>query len=879
MFRKLLNVFRPNRLDADLREELEFHYSQTSGSFGNRTLVQDRMRDASTVAWLETFLQDLRYGFRQLRRAPVLLATAVLSLALGIGANTAIFTLINAVMLQSLPVKDPGQLVLFNDDISTGVYDGDKFGADEFSSGFYTYLQQHNDSLESLCAFRQGTDRVVMHVAGSAGAWERARVHLISGNYFGVLGVRAAVGRVLQPSDDATNAPRAAVLSYPFWRDRFRSDPAVLGQTVILSGSAFTVVGVAAGEFFGERIETAPDLWLPLSFQPEIMQRESFLTAHNVYWLNCIGRLKPGVSLATAQASVTVKLHQFFLHQVGTSVSASTRRKIEAVHVHLKPGGAGISGLRYRYSQPLHLLMAVVAIVLLIACANVATLLLARSSARRSEFLARLALGASRTRLLRQVLTESVLLSFIGGVAGIAVAWWSVRILVLVLHVSSVVKVEPNFTVLGFTFALCVANGILFGIFPALRLSQMEPRPGNVVTPAAGAKRRFNSGQALVILQIALSLSLLIGAGLLAHSLLALEGQNLGFQRDKIFVLRTDASLAGYKEGELYPLYRRLSETLSRLPHVVLAGVGRFTPESGNVSSGNFSLEGYPSSSSLNMDVYDVPVGPGFLETLNVPLILGRTISLRDTPASPAVAVVNQSFVNLYLPNQNAIGRHMALGSPFKAPGAEIVGVVADSRFYDLREKAPPMVFFSLWQKPTPAFEAIFRVTTLAGIPAELRKALGQIDSRLPVLDLETLDSQVESNLDQQKLLTSLCSVFGLLALTLATIGIYGTLAYSVAGRTGELGIRMALGAQRRNVVFLILRDSFWMIGIGLVVGLPIAIGGTHWLKSFLFGITELDPLAIGCSLLLILASALLASYLPARRAAGIDPLRALRHE
>ncbi len=575
MFRKLLNVFRPNQLDADLREELEFHHSQTLGSFGNRALLQDRMRDASTIVWLQTLLQDLRYGFRQLRRAPVLFATAVLSLALGIGANTAIFTLINAVMLQSLPVKDPGRLVLFNDDLSTGEYTGSYVGADEFSSAFYSYLLKHNDSFQDLCAFHSGTDLVAMHVPGFNGPWEQAKAHLVSGNYFRVLGVNAIIGRLFQPSDDMPTAPRSAVLSYPFWRDRFHSDPAILGQTVILNGTDFAVIGVAAREFFGERMQTAPNVFVPLSSQPEILRERPFWTALDVYWLNCMGRLKPSVSITAAQASVTGKLHRFFLDQAGTSVSASTRRKIEAVQLSLKPGGTGISGLRYRYSQPLHLLMGIVAVVLLIACANVGTLLLARASARRPEMLARLALGASRNRLLRQVLTESVLLSFLGGAVGIGIAWWSVRLLSVFLHVDPVVKVGPNFIVFAFTFVLCILNGVLFGIFPALKLSRMDTRPGNVATPVPAGKWRFNSGQALIVFQVALSLSLMVGAGLLARSLLALEHQNIGFRRDSILLLRTDAGLAGHKQGELYPLYRKLNESLAQLPHVVSAGVGR----------------------------------------------------------------------------------------------------------------------------------------------------------------------------------------------------------------------------------------------------------------------------------------------------------------
>lgn len=785
-------------------------------------------------------------------------------------------------MLQFLPVRDPGRLVLFYDGIKTGVYSGGDLRGEEFSYEFYEYLKSHNGSFEDLSAFRQGTDRVILHVSGGkdSGPWERAKVHLVSANYFEVLGVSAATGRVLQPSDDSPAAPPAAVLSYPFWRDRFQSKPSIVGQTVVLNGTVFTVVGVAAQEFFGERIENPPEFFLPLSVQPQILKSDSFLTAHDVYWLNFFGRLKPGVSLSSAQAAVNVRLHQFYLDRAGSSISAEARRKIQEVQIRLKPGGGGISGLRYLYSQPLHLLMAVVAVVLLIACANVATLQLARASARRPEFLARLALGASRNRLLRQVLTESLLLSLIGGAVGVGFAWWSVKLLVLLIHVGSFVKVRPDPIVMAFTFGLCLLTGVLFGIFPALKFSRMELRPGNPSSSLLPGRWRFSGAQALIALQIALSLILLVGAGLLVHSLFALETQNIGFQRENVLVIRTNASLAGYAPNELFPLYRNLGDRLSHLPGVVYAALGRFTPLSGYSSSGNFSMEGYNPPAGLKLNVYDVPIGPQFFETLSTPILLGRTITPRDTPASPAVAVVNQTFVRLYLADQNPLGHRMILGAPFKSPGAEIVGVVADSTFYDLHEKAPPMVFFSLWQKPAREIEAVLRTrASPLDTVAEVREAFRQTNGRLPILDALTLNSQIEKSLNQQKVITILCSVFGSLALILASVGIYGTLAYSVAGRTKEIGVRMAIGAQRRNVTWLILRHSVVLTGFGLVLGLPLAMGGTYWIKSFLFGVGPLDPLAIGSAVLLILALAMLAGYLPARRAIRVDPVRALRQE
>jgi macrolide transport system ATP-binding/permease protein len=849
------------------------------------TLIQDQVRDASTIVWLETLVHDLQYGFRQLRKAPVLVAVAVLSLALGIGANTAIFTLINAVMLQSLPVRDPGRLVLFYDGISTGVYSGDSFPSDIFSYPSWQYLRSHSDSFEDLCAFRQGSDRVVMHISGSAesGPPERAEVHLVSGNYFQVLGVNAASGRILRLDDDTLSAPPAAVISYRFWNDRFHLDNTVIGRTVVLNGTSFVVVGVAAREFFGERIETPPDFWLPLSFEAQVLQREPWLAARDVYWLNVLGRLKPGVTVHNADADVSAHLQRFYSEQAGTHLSLSVKRKIHDVHVNLKPGGAGISGLRYLYSEPLHLLMAVVSVVLLIACANIATLLLARASARRQEFLARLALGASQQRLVRQVLTESVLLSVIGGLAGTGFAWWSAKGLILLLHVNPVIKVRPDPAVLAFTLAISLFTGILFGIIPALRFSRMEPRLGTGLRGTEFGASRFGSAQTLITLQVALSFVLLLGAGLLARSLVALDFQDVGFKRHNILVVHTDPRLAGYKKNELFPLYREIDERLNPIPGVISASIARYTPESGSSSSGNFSIQDYATNAGKEMNLYRVEVGPRFFETLGIPVLLGRTIGPRDTPGSPGAAVVNQSFVTAYLPTQNPIGRRISLGSPFRPPGIEIVGVVADSKYYDLRESAKPMAFLAAWQlEGDDAYAGDLLLRTSgepSAITAAVRRVLNGISTKLPVLNVTTLDQQLDLSLYQLKMITSLCSVFGVAALLLAAIGIYGTVAYAVTRRTTEIGIRIAIGAQRMNVLWMVLRDSIVSIAAGLVFGLPLAWAATRWIRTFLFGVPVADPLATAGAVLLIANASLIAGYLAAFRATKIDPVHALRYE
>jgi predicted permease len=885
VWRRLLNFFRPNQLEAELREELEFHRSRTQGSFGNMALILEDTRAASTIVWLETLVRDARYGLRQLRRTPALSAVAVVSLALGIGANTAIFTLINAVMLQNLPVENPGRLVLFYDGISDGVYSGSGFHGDIFSYASWEYFRGHNESFLGLCAFRQSNDSLMMHLPGSSdsGPKEETSGHLVSGNYFSVLGVHAAAGRVLTAGDDAPTAPPVAVISYDFWQRRFNLDRSVIGKLADLNGTVFRIVGVAPREFFGERVRTPPDFWLPLTHQPEVMQRESFLTQRDVYWLNLIGRLKPGVTRERAQATLNTQLQQFYTAQAGARLSPERLKQLHAAHIELKPGARGISWMRFVYSEPLHVLMAMVALVLLIACAIVATLLLSRASARRREWFARLALGASRARLIRQQLTESVMLSLLGGAAGTALAWWGAKALAAMIRVTSVVKTRPDPLVLGFTLGISILTGVAFGLLPALRSSRMDWKLGSALKSPGFGKSRFNPAHALVTLQVALSCVLLVGAGMLTHSFLALEHQDLGFNRNNLLLVTTDPRLAGYQPKELYALYRQFQDRLNALPGVVSASIARYSPLSGNSSSGNMSIEGYIPPPDKDMDVYGVEVGPQFFETLGTPLLVGRSISARDTPGSTMVAVVSESFVRKFMPNQNPIGRHFSLGAPFKPPGVEIIGVAADSKYYQMSEKPKPMAYFSAWQSGgRNAYVGELLVRTShdpLGAAAEVRRAVHEIDSRLPIQNVTTLRDQADESLHQEQTITLLSSFFGLLALVLASIGLYGTMAYSVVRRTNEIGIRMALGARRPQVLWMVLRESVVMVVLGLALGLPLGLGATRWIKSFLFGVPPVDLFAIGAAVLLMAGVSTLAAYLPARRATKIDPLVALRYE
>lgn len=483
---------------------------------------------------------------------------------------------------------------------------------------------------------------------------------------------------------------------------------------------------------------------------------------------------------------------------------------------------------------------------------------------------------------MRQVLTESVLLSLIGGLAGTGFAWWSVKGLVLLLRVNSVVKVRPDPAVLAFTLTISLMTGLLFGIIPALRFSRFEA-PGTAARAVEFRNSSSASTRGLIVLQVSLSFVLLLGAGLLAHSLAALQFQDIGFERKNVLVVHIDPHVAGYRKNELFPLYREIEERLNRIPGVIAASIARYTPESGSSSSGNFTIEDYTATTGEKMDLYRVEVGPRFFETLRIPVLLGRTIGQRDTQASPVVAVVNETFVKRYLPNQSPLGRRISLGSPFHAPGMEIVGVVADSKYYDLRDQAKPMAFLAAWQlqgDSVYAGDLVLRTTgSAAAIMPHVRQVLNGISNKLPVLSVVMLDHQVDQSLSQQKVMAGLSSAFGIVALLLAAIGIYGTLAYAVARRTTEIGIRMAVGAQRVTVLWIVLRESVLVTAAGLALGLLLAWEAVGSIRSFLFGVPAVDPLAIGAAILLIVIVSLAAGSLPALRAARMDPMRALRHE
>jgi predicted permease len=838
---------------------------------------------------MDSIWQDIRYGIRGLLKRPAFTAVALIILALGIGANTAIFTLINAVVLKPLPVNNPEELVLFNDKASEGTRtsDGDLNAGrwDLFSYASYRYFRERDSSFQELSAFRSGESRLsVRRTDAQPGqAAERASGHLVSGNYFAVLGVNAMQGRVLTNDDDLPAAHPAAVISNSYWEQKLNRDAQVIGKNILLNGTAFTIVGVMPPQFFGTRVRRSPDFWLPLAFQPQIELRRPYRDDNTVYWLNVIGRLKPGISIAQAQAGVNLELRQFLTEQSGSQLKDETRLAIQDSYVTLAPGARGLSGLRSFYSQALRMLMVIVALVLLIACANVGNLLLSRAAARQAEISLRQALGASRARLVRQLLTESLLLAFVGGIAGVILAQWGVSLLVARLAATSPLDVKPDASVLLFTLGISFVSGVLFGIAPALRATKLDLTSALKEKSSQGRKSRFNLGSALVVAQVAVSLILLVGAGLFARSLMKLQQEDLGFNRDNVLLASVDTRLAGYKPEELSALYRQLYERLSALPNVQSATIASFSPMSGTSTNSSVTVRGYTPSKGENMNVTDIFIGPDFSETLGVPLLMGRDIGLQDLPNSPKVGVINQSFARAFFGDQNPIGRRITFEGDSDKDDFEIVGVIGDSKYDSAKEKAERTVFRPILQvQDQQTFNNVFELRT-AGDPlslsAEVRSAIAQVNDKLPVLNLTSLRVQTDEALKQEKLIAQLVSFFGLLGLLLSCVGLYGIMAHAVVRRTNEIGIRMALGAERGHITWMVLRESLVLVGVGLIVGIPAAWAAANLISSQLYGVNPSDPVSLITAALALTTVAALAGYLPARKASRVDPLIALRYE
>ena len=835
-------------------------------------------------------MQDLRFALRMLAREPSFAAAAVLTLALGIGANTAIFTLFNAILLEPLPVREPRRLVLFTASPGEGTSTGSPpTGAWRlFSTEVYDFLRRQSLPFESLAAVRSGEAPVSVRIPNQPdqnGRAQRGQAHLVSGNYFTAMGVRALLGRTLTDEDDRSSSPPATVVSHRFWTQRLGASPTGIGSVVVLNGTAFTIVGVTPPEFFGERLRRPPDFWMPLAFQPHIELRRSFLDSTDVYWLNLIGRLAPGAMRSQAQTATTAALRQFLTSAQAAPLTDERQREIQESRVELVDGAAGVSGLRSQYSEPLRVLLAAVVMVLLVACANVGNLLLSRAAARQSDITVRIALGATRSRLIRQSVTESLLLAGLGAVCGVVLARWVVTALLpLVASPTTPVNVGLDLPVLAFTIAITGATGVLFGLAPALYTGRAQAVDA-ITSRARGAtlgRRTARLLQAFVVGQLALSLVLVVGAGLFARSLVELERRPLGFAPDHVLLARINPRLAGYTPANAGALHRKLYDRLNALPGV-RATIARYSPQSGSRSSNSATVAGYTPQPGESVEFEGIQVAPSYPDALGMRLVDGRAIGVQDGPGAPKVAMVNETFARHFFPGQPAPGHRFGFGGPSDAANIEIVGVLQDARFHDAKDEIEPMVFLPLFQEVSQfALTAEIAARTTGDATAignELRRAVAEVDPNLPVDEVKTLDAQIATTLNSQRLAARLVTLFGALALLLAAVGLYGVVTQSVVRRTGEIGVRMALGAQRRDVLWMILRDALQLVAMGFAIGIPAAIGATRLVASQVYGLSAAAPASFALAVAILALVAAATGWLPARRATRVDPVLALRHD
>jgi predicted permease len=849
---------------------------------------------------METLRQDIAYALRQMRLSPIFTLTAMLTLALGIGATTAIFSLIYSVMLKSLPVVDPSTLYRVGAGTDCCVQGGPQDNWGMFSYPLYLRLQAATPEFEQLAAFQASGAQFSVRRGQSDSVAKPLRGEFVTGNYFNTFGIRAYAGRTLLPSDDQASAAPVAMLSYRAWQQQYNSDPSVIGSTFIVEGHPFTIAGIAPPGFFGETLRgNPPELWLPLQQESLVNAQNSLLKQSISAWLRVIGRLKPGATTAGMAPRLTGLLRQWMVHDSGWPAvfMPLIQQSLPKQQIQIVPGGAGVGAMKADYGDSLRILLTVCCLVLLIACANIANLLLARGAARRSQTSVRLALGASRQRLIRQTFTESVVLSVLGGIAGIAVAYLGVKLVVaLAFHGVRFVPIDaaPSLPVLAFAFGLSLLTGALFGTAPAWFTSHSNPADALRGTNRSTRDSATLPQKILVVVQATLSIVLLAGAGLLTRSLSNLEHQSFGFETDHRISIVMNGPPASYTEPQLDALYRALQERLGRIPGVARAALALYTPYIDNwgeliIPEGH----GVPqdidkSSSSLDR------VSPGYLEAMGQPILRGRTLTEDDIGAGPNAAVVTETFAKRFFPNQDPIGKHFGLDLPEYNTTFEIVGMVRDVKYQNPGSPPEPMFFSPLAQhirydQPLMAmFEhrshyisgAVLQLRgSSLGLEALIRKAFSEVDPNLTIINIQTMQDQVASDLDQRRAVAQMTGLFGLLALVLAAVGLYGVTAYTVERRTGEIGVRMALGANRSNVVGLVLRGAFRQVLIGLLIGIPISIGCGHLIAAQLYQVKSWDPLVLAASIAALGFCALVASVIPAQRAASINPVQALRME
>jgi macrolide transport system ATP-binding/permease protein len=902
-FRKLRWLMQRRRKEAELHEELQFHLEEEAEQrcgdriaarreLGNLTLVEEDTRAAWGWTVLDQLGQDVRYACRTMAVNRLFTLLAVTSLALGIGANTAIFSFMDSILLRSLPVSDPESLVALNwhadttrrDFVMKGMsgttYDDPKKGttAGIFPFPAFELFKKYDNVFSSVFAHCQYGQVRKLNVtikgqADLASGWN------VSGDYFRGLGVLPAAGRLIGADDDRPGAPPVAVVSYGFSQRRFGGANAA-GQPILIDNLPFTVVGVTAPEFFGVDPAAAPDVYLPLHTnellgvgQPFGFRSEDYL-ARNYYWIHVMGRLRPGVSRAQAEAMLAPVFQQWV-----ASTAANDRERSNLPTLIVSEGAGGLDSLRRQYSQPLYVLLTLVGLILGLACANTANLLLARAASRTREMRLRMSVGASRGRIVRQLLTESILLASLGGGLGVLFAFWGIRFLTALLangRANFTLHAELNWRVLIAAAALSVATGVLFGLAPAFQAARVDLKPR-----ARHAFQRINLRRLLVVGQIAISLLMLVAAGLFVRTLSNLQSIELGFNRENVLLFQVDARKAGHKDPEIAHFYGDLRMRFSAIPGIVNVSLTR-----GSLVQGEnglpISVAGLPPNPANRFST----VGPTFFRTMQIPILAGRDLKESDRPGAPLVAVINEVFAKANFGDRNPLGQRLILREAGTigriAREMEIVGVCRNARYGGLKRAIPPVVYMPYDQGYPQPGQMLYALRT-AGDPLAYvnaaREIVRQADARAPVSEIRTQAVDIDRTINQEITFAKLCSGFAALALVIACVGLYGAVSYNVARRTGEIGIRMALGAQRGGVVRMVLGEVLAMAAVGLAIGMGAALATSKFVESFLYGMKPNDPLALTAAALTLLGAALLAGYAPARRASRIDPMMALRHE
>jgi macrolide transport system ATP-binding/permease protein len=909
---RLRSLFQRSAVENELDDELKFHLEQqvekhvragltqeeamrqTRLEFGSLGRIKEDCRESRGISFLATTAQDIRYALRQLHRSPGFTITVLLTLALGIGANAAIFTLVNAVLLKKLPVADPGSLVRLGDNNDCCQGSGLRQNGDYalFSTDAYEQLKKNLPEFEELAAMQAGFGYRPLIARRDDSQVESRSVmgEFVTGNYFSTFGLQPWAGRLLMDADNTKGAPMAAVMSYEEWQRNFAGDASVVGSTFWINTKPVTIVGIAPEGFYGDRLSTdPPEFYLPIEAMP-VLANVQYVHNPNQNWLYIIGRIKPGVAIAPLQMKVTALLRQA-LATTNVFSSQEGKTRMTKVHVVLTPGGAGIQSMQEGYASHLNLLMCIASLVLLIACANIANLLLVRGMARRAEISMRVALGAMRGRIIRQLLTESILLAGMGGVVGLAVAYAGARMLLMLAFPGAKdipIHASPSISVLAFACGLSLLTGLLFGVAPAWIAAQAGP-----VDALRSTARNTTAGapllqRLLVVLQVGLSLVLLVGAGLFLQSLRKLESKDLKLDTTNRYIVHINPQAAGYSQTELEALYQTMENRFHELPGVMKVGIASYTPMENNNNGWDVQVQGTP---FLPVMTSIIRANAEYFDSVGTRVVMGRGIDIRDTSTATPVAVVNQAFVKkLFNPGENPIGHHIGPAGANSPGDFEIIGVVEDTAYTNARWKDHVMYFVPAMQRSISTKLPIERDDSLYlgalvietnrpfnNMERLARTTLAGINPNLTVMKFQTFDDQIADRFSVDRLISRLSTLFGALALLMSAVGLYGVTAYTVERRTPEIGIRMALGAERTEVVGLVMRGAMIQITVGLAIGIPVALLSVRFVRSQLYEITRANFNVMTGAIFILALAAFVAGIIPARRAASIDPVRALR--